>query len=225
MKKWKETFESWYEPLKEFITSEEFIKIGRQVNKERKQHIVIPGYQSDLLFKVFRVTDYNTLKVVIIGQDPYSNPLNAYDGLAFSNSNLINPQPSLRNILKEVENDIYNGLNLDSDINLNRWAKQGVLLINTAMTVRQFQPESHLHIWLPFTLTVINAINRKNDIIWLLWGNKAQRFERYINNKSHVIIKSGHPSPLNTTHPFIGCKCFSQTNKELKIRNKKEVIW
>lgn len=224
----QEQFGTWYNPLKEFIESPYFKKsIPSQINNDRIHNIVIPEKGSELFFKVFRVTDYNSLKVVVIGQDPYSNPVEAYDGLAFSNSTLFHPQPSLRNILKEVEDDIYDGFNIEriGNLSLYEWAAQGVLLLNTALSVRQGHPESHLEIWRPFTEFVIRELQIKNDIVWLLWGNKAQSYSKLITNPSHAIINSGHPSPLNTANPFKGCKCFSKCNEQLRIRNLKEIIW
>lgn len=223
----KEQFGTWYEPLKEFLESYQFKSIPANINSDRITHIVIPEKGSELFFKVFRVTDYNSLKVIVLGQDPYSNPIEAYDGLAFSNSTLFHPQPSLRNILKEVEDDIYDGFNIEriGNLSLYEWAAQGVLLLNTALSVRQGEPESHLEIWRPFTEFVIRKLQTKQDLVWLLWGNKAISYKKFITNPSHAIIESGHPSSLNTTNPFKGCKCFSKCNEQLRIRNLKKIIW
>lgn len=226
IKKSKELFDTWAEPLQEFLESKEFTKIAANLKKEYAYYSVIPE-DTKLLFKVFRETPYNSLKVIILGQDPYSNPENAYDGLAFSNSNLFSPQPSLRTILKEVENDVYDGFDLNTlaDLDLTKWSKQGILLLNTALSVRHKEPESHLHIWNKFTNFVINKLQDKNDLVWMLWGRKSQKYKNYITNKSHAILEAGHPSPLNTANPFLGCKCFSKANEELKTRNLKEIIW
>jgi len=223
----REIFNTWYEPLKQFLNSQEFINIGKQVNADRANYTVIPKQGSDLLFRVFNITDYNSLKVIILGQDPYSNPLDAFDGLAFSNAALYSPQPSLRNILKEVEVDIYDGFDLNAigNLDLTRWSNQGVLLINTAMSVKQHLPDSHTALWRPFTLAVIKAICERNDIVWLLWGKKAEAYKQFIKNSSHSVIINGHPSPLNTYNPFLGCKCFSRCNTELEARNKSKIIW
>lgn len=226
----KQHFETWYEPLKDFIESEDFINIGRQIRDDRAKYSVIPNQGSDLLFKVFRLTPYNKVRIVLLGQDCYDTP-GAYDGLAFSNSSLTHPQPSLRNILAEVESDIYNGLNLDrvSDYSLYSWSSQGILLINTALTVRVGQPESHLNIWKPFTEFWIRELQNKNDIIWLLLGRKAQSYKYLITNPSHYKIETAHPSPLgahyNAPIPFTGSKIFSKCNTELRARNLKEIVW
>lgn len=222
----KQHFETWYEPLKDFVESEKFITIGKQIRDDRVKHSVIPNQGSELLFKVFRLTPYNKIKIIILGLDPYHTP-GAYDGLAFSNSSLTQPQPSLRNILTEVESDVYNGLNLNrvTDYSLYSWAEQGVLLINTALTVREGQPESHLHIWKPFTEYWINKLQERNDIIWMLFGRKAESYKHLITNPSHYKIVTGHPSPLNTSNPFKGCKCFSQCNEQLRARNLEIINW
>jgi len=223
----RKTFKTWYEPLRTFIQSKEFVNIALNIRKDRNTHTIIPKEGSDLFFKVFRETNYDSLKVVILGLDPYHTDNGAYDGLAFSNSTLAKPQPSLQNILTEVESDVYNGLNLErmSNYSLYNWAEQNVLLINTAMSVRTGQPDSHTALWRPFTLAVIKAICERNDIVWLLWGKKAEAYKQFIKNSSHSVIINGHPSPLNTYNPFLGCKCFSRCNTELEARNKSKIIW
>ncbi len=223
--------ESWFSQLYPYIGSNDFKSSIRAINKDRKKHTVIPEKGSDLFFKAFRETSYENTKVIILGQDPYSNPENAFDGLAFSNSFLLKPQSSLDNILKEVEDDIYDGFNPERRANLSlyNWTKQGVLLINAAHTVIKNRPESHLKYWLNFTIEVINTLDRKRDLVWLLMGRKAQAFEKYISNPSHYIIKTAHPSPLgcmkNSPIPFIGSKCFNKINEELEGRNLKKIIW
>jgi uracil-DNA glycosylase len=227
----RELFETWYEPLKSFLNSQGFISIGKQIAKDRQHYEIIPSKTDDLMFKVFRITPYDSVKVVILGQDPYYNPIDAFDGLAFSNSTLLNAQPSLRNILKEVEVDIYDSFDLNTigDLDLTRWAEQGVLLINTAMSVKQHLANSHTELWRPFTLAVIKAICERNDIVWILWGRKAQNYKQFIKNSSHAILESAHPSPLGCHYEapikFTGSKPFSKCNKELESRNLKSIIW
>ena len=163
---------------------------------------------------------------MILGQDPYHD--GSYDGLAFSNrEDKVKPSPSLINILKEVERDCYDGfdLNTRAHISLYRWAEQGVFLVNTAHSVVKGIPGSHLHYWTDFTKEVVRVLNGKSNIIWLLWGNHAHKYESLITNKTHVVIKSGHPSPLNTTNPFKGCGCFSKCNKELENKNLTSIKW
>lgn len=225
--------ESWYKELEEFVNSSNFTKIGQQIAQLRKQgKQIIPEQGSNLLFKAFRSTPYNKVKVVILGLSPYDT-VGAFDGLAFSNSGLLKPQSSLKNILDEVENDIYNGLNIDrvTDLSLYNWAEQGVLLINTALTVEVGNLESHLNIWKPFTEFVISNLQNKNDIIWLLLGTKAHEYEKIIDNKSHLILKTSHPSfySANVSYKnipaFIGSRVFSKINEQLIATNKSEIIW
>jgi len=222
--------QGWYEVLKEYLESNEFLQIAKNIAKDRKRYIIYPPQNSDLLFKVFRIVPYNEVKVIILGQDPYHGE-DQYDGLAFSNSTLNKAQPSLANILEEVENDIYDGFNLDrvSNLSLYGWAEQGILLTNTAHTVIKGQPSSHLLYWKNFTLNVVEALNKRDDIIWLLWGRHAQNFKQYIKNPTHKIIETSHPSPLGCFKeapiPFVDSKCFSKTNQYLKELGKKQIIW
>ena len=221
---------SWIEVMG-YLHTPHFLKVAKWIAERRKLGFeIIPEKGSNLLFNIFKIVPYNKVKVVILGQDPYTAE-NAYDGIAFSNSFLLQPQPSLTNILKEVESDIYNGFNLEriANISLYDWAEQGVFLVNTAHTVENDVPGSHLKVWKKFTISMINAINKKNDVVWMLWGRKAQAYEEFNTNPSHAIIKTAHPSPLGCKYkapiPFVGSKCFSKANYELEIRNKKEIRW
>ena len=214
----------WYTRLKSYLESDHFTQIGWRIANERETKTIFPEKGSELLFKVFRETPFSKVKVVIMGQDPYHD--GSFDGLSFSNrDDKITPSPSLRNILKEVERDVYNKFNINQSFSLYRWATQGVLLINTAHTVVRSYPGSHLKYWEKFTSKVIDSLNSKSNIIWLLWGNNAHKYEQYINNNTHIIIKSGHPSPLNTTHPFVGSGCFSKCNKELIKKDLVPIKW
>lgn len=221
----------WYDKLKHYVESKSFEKIAWQIGVERKKHVIIPQKGSELLLKVFRVVPYDSVKVNIIGQDPYSNPPEAFDGLAFSNSLVDKPQPSLINILEEVENDIYDGFNLDriTNYSLYGWAEQGVFLNNSAHTVQLGKPESHLYLWKDFTIEVMKALNDKDNIVHLLFGRKAQAFKEYITNPTHRIVETSHPSPLSNKNaapiPFTDSKCFSKCNQYLKEMNKEPIIW
>lgn len=221
----------WYNKLKEYVESKEFLRIGLDINIDRKTYVIYPLKDSDTLFKVFRVVPYNKVKVVILGQDPYHNRPDAFDGLSFSNSLIDKPQPSLVNILEEVENDIYDGFNIDrlTNYSLYNWAEQGVLLTNTAHTVIKDRPASHMKRWRKFTRLMIEALNDRDNIVWLLWGRHAQNYEEFIKNPSHRIIKTSHPSPLgylkDAPIPFSGSKCFSKTNEYLREMNLKEIKW
>lgn len=232
MEKFRSYFsEDWYEVLKHYIESKEFYDIAIKISQERKTNNIIPQKGSELFLKVFRETPYNSVIISVLGQDPYYNPVDAFDGLAFSNSTLSKPQPSLQNILEEVENDVYDGFNLGriSNYSLYSWAQQGVFLNNTAHTVVQNQPESHLHYWRNFTIEVIKALNNKDNIVHLLWGRKAQKYKQYITNATHYIIETSHPSPLSYRDaapiPFSDSKCFSKCNEFLRSKNLKEIIW
>lgn len=223
--------EDWYSKLKHYLETPEFAKIAIQINQERKIKNIIPTQGSELFLKVFRVVPFNSVIVNVLGQDPYYNPPEAFDGLAFSNSTLDSSQPSLSNILEEVENDVYDGFNLErlNNFSLYNWAEQGVFLNNTAHTVVQGMPESHLYYWRNFTIEVIKALNDKDNIVHLLWGRKAQAYKKYITNTTHYIIETSHPSPLSFKDkapiPFVDSKCFSRCNEFLREKNIKEIIW
>ena len=223
--------DSWYNELGEYLNSPQFLSIGRKIASLRREgKKIIPFKDSNLLFKAFRVTPYDKVKVVILGQDVYhtldADGFPVYDGLAFSNSTSFKAQPSLKNILKEVEDDVYNGCNPEriADYSLYGWAEQGVLLINVAHTVEVSHPGSHLELWKPFTDTVIERLQRKKDIIWILWGNFAKGYKEKIISKNHYIIEGVHPSPL-AGGGFFGGKYFSRCNEELIARNKTPITW
>lgn len=154
-----------------------------------------------------------------------------YDGLAFSNSTLDKPQPSLVNILEEVENDVYDGFNLEriANYSLYNWAEQGVFLCNAAHTVIRGEPASHMHYWRNFTIEVVKALNKKDNVVWLLWGKFAQGFVQYIDNPTHRTILTSHPSPLGVHQPapipFRDSKCFSKCNEYLEELNLEKIIW
>lgn len=217
----------WLEKLKSFLDSSKmnnilsFLTIKKNAGKR-----IFPAQQK--MFNAFKYTPFNDVKVVILGQDPYPS-LGLADGLAFS-SNIPTVCPaSLRNILKEVEEDIHNGLSLErtSTYSLETWAKQGVLLLNTALTVEANDAGSHVLLWNPFTVNVLNILNeQKEDLIFLLWGKQANFFKIYIDSNKHYILEAAHPSPLamNAKNNFSGCKHFSKTNLILTEKLKKEPI-
>ena len=222
--------EGWYNKLKHYVESTEFKLIGSNIAQERKKYIILPPQGSELFLKVFRITSYDEVKVVILGQDLYHGD-GQFDGLAFSNSTLDSPQPSLANILEEVENDIYDGFNLEriSNFSLYNWAEQGVFLVNAAHTVIKGRPASHMRFWKGFTKEVVKALNDKENLVWLLWGRFAQDYAKYITNDNHKIIMASHPSPLghlkDAPIPFSGSKCFSKCNEYLKDKGLKEIKW
>ena len=164
------------------------------------------------------------VKIVILGQDPYHGPNQAH-GLSFSVKPGIQPPPSLRNIYKELHTDI--GCSIPNNGYLKKWADQGVLLLNTVLTVRAGEANSHKNKgWEIFTDKIISKLNeRKDPIVFILWGNNAISKKKLITNPQHYIIQSVHPSPLSATRGFFGSKPFSKTNEFLKSINKQEIDW
>lgn len=178
-----------------------------------------------LVMRAFAETQLKDIKVVILGQDPYHD--GRATGLAFDNEFDKKISPSLRNILAEIETDYgYDDHNeFKQTSRLSHLPEQGVLLLNTALTVSPGKPNSHSKNWVNFTEQLIKDLNGKDDIIWMLWGNHAKKYAELITNKTHHILTAGHPSPLNTTAPFSGCKHFSKANNILEQLNKKQIIW
>jgi uracil-DNA glycosylase len=178
---------------------------------------------NNLIFRSLKLVDFNQVKVVIIGQDPYHGHGQA-TGLSFSVPNSIQNPPSLLNIFQEIENDI--GIKPQTS-DLVSWANQGVLLLNTVLTVRENEPLSHRGIgWEIFTDKVIESLNlRTKPIVFLLWGKQSQDKEKMITNKIHKILKAPHPSPLSAYRGFMGCKHFSKTNEFLKSIGEEEIEW
>lgn len=187
--------------------------------KESYKKPVFP--ESNDCFNAFNYCPYNKLKVVILGQDPYHTKGIA-DGLAFSSKKPFVVPPSLTNIFQEIEDDVYGGeLLFDQNPNLKRWAEQGILLLNTSLTVLESEPESHLYIWKDFTNYILSHINMYNPgTIFLLWGNHAKKFTPLITPERHHILTSGHPSPLSANQgKWFGNKHFSTVNKILHDSN------
>ena len=222
--------EEWYNALSPLLESEYWSKLGSAIALDRNNHTVYPEKGSDLLFKAFRTTPLSKVKVVILGQDPYHTP-GSFDGFSFSNGNSGTVlSPSLRNIFKEVEDDVYNGLKLDQDPNLERWAQQGVLLINTAHTVRRGEAGSHLDWWKPFTRFVIDRLLEQEHIVWIVWGKKASELVNVTRameqtGGKHLFLSSPHPSPFSAHTGFFGSKPFSKVNKYLNERNYNTIKW
>jgi uracil-DNA glycosylase len=185
--------------------------------------IIFPN--KSLLFEAFNLTPFNQVKVVILGQDPYHGEGEA-NGLCFSVNGGIKIPPSLRNIYKELGNDIE-GFKNPNHGNLQHWAKQGVLLLNTSLTVIKDQANSHSKIgWQQFTNKVIESISNQNEqVVFILWGKNAHEKMEFINPNKHFIIKSVHPSPLSASRGFFGSKPFSKTNQYLIANNKTPIDW
>ena len=214
--------EEWWELLHRFILSKLWINIVNTVKKDRlKNQIVIPNESSKYSLRIFEELKPKDIKVVFLSQDPY-HTLGVYDGLAFSCSNSLHPQPSLQNIITEIENSYPNTKEQNRN-DLLYLVKQGVFLVNTALTVISRKPESHLYVWRKFTKYWIKQLCKFNPkIVWILAGKKALAFESCITGEKIIV---GHPSPLNTRNPFVGSEVFLRVNKHLKSINKEEIKW
>lgn len=212
---------SWKKALSEEFTKPYFQGIVDflKAEKEMKRPIYPAGPQ---IFNAFNMTPFDQVKVVIIGQDPYHGPGQA-NGLAFSVNPGIALPPSLKNIFKELHDDI--GMNIPLSGDLSPWAKQGVMLLNASLSVRAHEANSHAKIgWTDFTNAVIRKISTdKKGVVFLLWGKFAQEKQQFIDPGKHFILKAAHPSPLSAYNGFFGCKHFSKTN-ELLVRQKKDPI-
>ena len=211
----------WDNILKEEITKEYFKNLVFFLNNESKNKIIYP--KKDDLFKALKYTPYKDIKVVILGQDPYHGEGEA-NGLCFSVNRGTKIPPSLRNIFKELNSDLnVNRTNTD----LTDWSKQGILLLNTVLTVEKDKAFSHRNKgWEIFTDYIISKLNEKEDgIIFVLWGNAARDKKKLITNDIHRIVESAHPSPLSYDRGFKGSKPFSKINKCLKEQNKEEITW
>ena len=211
----------WDNILKEEFKKDYFAKLGRYVKQQYKEHICFPAYEN--IFNALRYTDYNAVKVVILGQDPYHGTGEAH-GLSFSVRDNIKRPPSLSNIIKELEED----LNVKKENNdLTSWAKQGVLLLNSIMSVQKDKPLSHKDKgWEIFTDTIISKLNdREKPIVFILWGGYARSKKKLITNPNHYIVESVHPSPLSAYNGFFGSKPFSKTNSFLIQHNIEPIDW
>ena len=186
-----------------------------------KKAVVYPEYKN--IFRALNLTPFKNVKVVIIGQDPY-HEINQANGLAFSLNEDVDITPSLRNIFKELKSDT----NIDkTNKDLSGWAKQGVLLLNTILTVEEGKPLSHSNIgWENITSFIIKYISEnKENVVFILWGNNAKKFRNIIDSNKHFIIESVHPSPLSASRGFFGSKPFSKTNKYLQEKNQSVIDW
>ena len=213
---------SWYELLKDEFDKDYFLKLRQFIKNEYKTKQIFPHPKD--IFKAFELTPVNDVKVVILGQDPYHGANQAH-GLAFSVQEDIKIPPSLNNIYKELYDDL--NIPIKRSGNLEYWAKQGVLLLNSVLTVESGKANSHKNIgWEKFTESVISLISKKKEIlVFLLWGNYAHKKEDFIESNNHLILKSVHPSPLSAYNGFFGSKHFSKANNFLKKNNIKEIVW
>lgn len=210
----------WLEPLKPEFSKEYYKKLYFMVMDEYKHHLVFPP--ADDVFNAYALTPLRDVKVVIIGQDPYHNNGQAH-GLCFSVRPEVDIPPSLVNIYKELHDDL--GCYIPNNGYLVKWARQGVLLLNTVLTVRAHQANSHRGIgWEEFTDATIRILNEQDrPIVFILWGAPAQRKKAMLNNPAHLILEAPHPSPLSAYRGFFGSRPFSKTNDFL-IKNHLEPI-
>lgn len=212
----------WLEPLKSEFNKPYYKSLYNFVKDEYSRTVVYPP--SDEIFNAFHFTPLSEVKVLLLGQDPYHN-VNQAHGLSFSVKPGEDIPPSLQNIYKELNEDL--GCYIPNNGYLTKWAKQGVLLLNTVLTVRAHQANSHQGKgWEQFTDAVINAVNAQDrPIVYLLWGAPAQRKASMLTNPKHLILKAPHPSPLSAYRGFYGCKHFSQCNDFLKANGVEPIDW
>ena len=213
---------SWDKILSDIINSEEYQAIRKFLIVEYKTHTIYPNMHD--IFNCFKLTDFNDIKVVILGQDPY-HEFGQAQGISFSVPKGVKIPPSLVNIYKELYNDL--GITIAKSGDLTSWAKQGVFLLNTVLTVREGQANSHKNCgWQWFTDRVIEKIsNREKPVVFILWGGNARLKKSLIDVNKHYVIESAHPSPLSAYNGFFNSKPFSKANKFLKDNNLGEIDW
>ncbi len=213
---------SWKSKLSHEFQKPYFEQLIQFVKQEYQAGMVYPPGKE--IFRAFDCVSFDDIKVVIIGQDPYHGPGQA-NGLCFSVHEGVTMPPSLKNIFKEIQNDL--GKHIPKNGELERWAKQGVLLLNATLTVRASSPGSHQNKgWETFTDAVIRQISdQKSNIVFLLWGAYAQKKGEIIDRNKHLVLMSAHPSPFSADRGFFGCKHFSKANEYLKSKGIKEIDW
>lgn len=212
----------WDALLKDAFSSEWYGELRRFLKEEYMSHTVYPDMRD--IFNALKTTPYNSVKAVILGQDPYHNPGEAH-GMCFSVKPGVKTPPSLVNIFKEINSDL--GIRIPDNGYLKPWAEQGVLLLNTILTVRRNEPYSHKGKgWEKLTDTVIKLLNERPDpVVFLLWGAPARAKKSLITRPHHFVLEAAHPSPLSAHNGFFGCKHFSKTNAILFSLGKTPVNW
>lgn len=212
----------WQELLEEEMEKEYYQKMRQFLIQEYKTRTIYPDMHD--IFNALHLTSYKDVKVVVLGQDPYPGPNQAH-GLSFSVKPGVKIPPSLMNIFKELHDDL--GCYIPNNGDLTKWAKQGVLLLNATLTVRAGQPNSHSRIgWQIFTDHIIKLLNeRKDPVVFILWGNNAIKKKALITNPWHYVITSAHPSPYSANRGFFGSRPFSKANEFLKSIGKEPIDW
>lgn len=215
--------QTWKEAIGEEKQQDYFQHILQYVQNERRAGKVIYPPQNEV-FSAFALTEFSAVKVVILGQDPYHGPNQAH-GLSFSVKPGIAPPPSLMNMYKELAQDV--GFQIPQHGYLVDWAKQGVLLLNTVLTVEQGKAHSHANIgWEQFTDKVIHQLNQhRENLVFLLWGSHAQKKGQFIDRTRHCVLTAPHPSPLSAHRGFLGCRHFSKTNDYLRQQGIEQIEW
>lgn len=216
--------QEWQDVLSDEIAKPYFKELLSSLEEDCKNHICYPPL--DLIFSAFNHCSFQEVKVVIIGQDPYHGAGEA-NGLSFSVNDNVKIPPSLRNIFREINSDL-DSVFMPTSGNLEKWADQGVLLLNASLTVRKDSPNSHKHLkWIFFTDAVIQAISdKKENVVFLLWGSFAQKKGLKIDRSKHYVLESGHPSPMSANQgKWFGNKHFSKTNVFLKSKGLTEIEW
>ena len=212
----------WDEALAPLFESDNYKKIRNFLKDEYSHHVVYPDMYD--IYNCFKYTPFNEVKAVILGQDPYHNVGQAH-GLCFSVQDGIEPPPSLVNIFKELHDDV--GCSIPKSGNLTKWAKEGVLLLNTALTVRAHRANSHKDCgWTWFTDNVIKILSdRRENLVFILWGGNARSKKPLIDRSKHLVLECAHPSPLSAYNGFFGCRHFSKTNEYLAAHGKTPIDW
>lgn len=213
----------WDELLKDEFKKPYYLELRKKLIYEYRTQQIFPGMYD--IFNALKYTSYSDIKAVIIGQDPYHGVGQAH-GLSFSVKKGVAPPPSLVNIFKEIKSDL--GIdNMGKHGELTEWAKNGVLLLNSVLTVRANQARSHSNLgWEEFTDNVIRLINlREKPVVFMLWGADAKAKAKLITNPNHLILKAAHPSPLSAFNGFFGCRHFSKANEFLKSKGIEEIDW
>ena len=214
--------DSWKSQLNDELEASYFIDLMKFISQEYESQVVYPS--EDKIFNAFNHCSFNETKVVIVGQDPYHG-INQANGLCFSVNDGVRFPPSLKNIFKELNDDL--GITPPLSGNLERWSQQGILMLNATLTVREKSPGSHQKKgWEQFTDAVIKLLNDKqSNLVFILWGAYAQKKGRIIDRKKHFVIESAHPSPFSVHKGFYGSKPFSKTNEFLESIGKDMIDW
>ena len=213
--------DGWRHSLGLHLPPDYLEKLGILLATRKKEVNILP--RTDCIFRAFKETPYSDVRVVILGMDPYHSIIKnqaVATGLAFESGIWNYIPPSLGNILKELSDDIGDG-----EADLTSWAKQGVLLINTALTVEEGNAGSHARYWEPFTEAVLKSLSETTGLIYCLWGRHAKMYKKYINPNFNYVLEAAHPSPLSAHRGWFGCKHFSEINKILLGQTKDHIIW